>query len=98
MTASKTKQINEVATGHRVLDIAQARDYSIKIFRYDLIPTSYLYDEEAIKECLCHEIEKCLNSVDRVPPSGLKSLRTAYLVDVIANHQENKIQRSAYIC
>ena len=30
-------------------------------------------------------MEKCLNSDDMVPPSGWKSIRTAYLVDVMAN-------------
>ena len=44
-----------------------------------------MFNKEAIKQCLCHEIKKCLNSDDRVPPSGLKSLRRTYLVDVMAH-------------
>ena len=75
-TTSKKEKISEAAAGHRVLEIAQARGYSTKeLFRYDLIPTSYLFDEDGlmkklVKSALCHEMEKCLNSDDMVPPSG----------------------------
>ena len=46
-TTSKKKKISKAVAGHRVLEIAQARGCSTKgLFRYDLIPTSYLYDED----------------------------------------------------
>ena len=41
------EKISEAAAGHGVLEIAKARGYSTKeLFRYDLIPTSYLFDED----------------------------------------------------
>ena len=46
--ASKKRKINKAATGHKVQDIAQARGYSIKISRYDLTPTSYMYDKDGL--------------------------------------------------
>ena len=91
VTAIKKKKINEAAAGHRVLEIAQARGFSTKeLFSYDLIQTSYLYDDgglmkKPVKSALCHELEKCLNSADMVPPSDWKSIGTAYLLDVMAN-------------
>ena len=46
-TTSTKKKISEAAAGHSVLEIAQARGYSTKkLFRYDLIPTSYLFYED----------------------------------------------------
>ena len=45
VSASKKKQINEAATGHKVLDIAQARGYSTTNIQIYLILTS-LYDED----------------------------------------------------
>ena len=63
----------------RVLEIAQARGYSTKeLFRYDLIPTSYLFDEaglmkKPVKSALWHGMGKRLNSDDMVPPSGLNA-------------------------
>ena len=48
-TTSKKKKNSEAKAGHRVLEIAQARGYSTKeLFRYDLIPTSYLMDEDGL--------------------------------------------------
>ena len=41
--------------------------------------------KKPVKSALSHEMEKCLNSDDMVPPSGWKSIRTTYLVDVMAN-------------
>ena len=41
--------------------------------------------KKPVKSALCHELEKCLNSADMVPPSGWKISRTAYLVDIMAN-------------
>ena len=96
-TTSKKKKISEAAAGHKVLEIAQARGYSTKtLFRYDLIPTSYLFNEDGlmkkpVKSTLCHEMEKSLNSDDMVPPSGWKSIRTKYLVDVMANVRKIRI-------
>ena len=34
--------------------------------------------KKPVKSAFCHEKEKCLNSADRVPPSGRKSLITTY--------------------
>ena len=92
-TTSEKKQISGAATGHRVLEIAQARGYSIKeLIKYDLIPTSYVFYEDGlmkkpVKSALCHGMEWCLNSGDMLPPSGWKSIRTKYLVNVVANVQ-----------
>ena len=47
--------------------------------------------KKPVKSALCHEMEKCLNSDDMVPPSGWKSIRTTYLVDVIANVRKIRI-------
>ena len=41
--------------------------------------------KKPVKSALCHEMEKCLNSDDIVPPSGWKKIRTTHLVDVMAN-------------
>ena len=78
--------------------MAQARGFSTKeLFRYDTILTSYLFDEDGlmkkpVKGPLCHEMEKCLNSDDMVSPSDWKSIRTAYLVDVMANVRKIRIK------
>ena len=74
-------------------DTAQ-KNYSDMI---SFIPTSYLFGEDGlmkkpVKSDLCHEMEKCLNSDDMVPPSGWKSIITTYLVDVMANVRKIRIQ------
>ena len=46
LTATEQK-VNEAAAGHIVLEIAQASGYNTKdLFKYNLIPTSYLFDED----------------------------------------------------
>ena len=48
--------------------------------------------KKPVKSALCHEMENCLNSADMVPPSGWKSIRTTYLVDVMANVRKMRIK------
>ena len=48
--------------------------------------------KKPVKSALCHEMEKCLISDDMVPPSGWKSIRTTYLVDVMANIRKIRIK------
>ena len=48
--------------------------------------------KKPVKSALCHEMEKCLNSDDMVPPSGWKSTITTYLVDVIANVRKIRLK------
>ena len=46
VTATK-KKVNEAAAGHIILEIAQASGCNTKhLFKYNLIPTSYLFDED----------------------------------------------------
>ena len=56
-----------------------------------------MFDEDGlmkkpVKSAPCHEMEKCLTSDDMVPPSGWKSIRTTYLVDVMANVRKIRIK------
>ena len=58
---------------------------------------SYLFDEDGlmkkpVKSALRNEMEKCLTSDDMVPPSGWKSIRTTYLVDVMTNVRKIRIK------
>ena len=48
--------------------------------------------KKPVKSALCHGMEKCLNIDDMVPPSGWKSIRTKYLVDVMANVRKIRIK------
>ena len=57
----------------------------------------YVFDEaglmkKPVKSALCHEMEKCLTSDDMVPHSGWKSIRTTYLVDIMANVRKKRIK------
>ena len=58
---------------------------------------SYLFDEDGlmkkpVKSALRYEMEKCLTSEDMVPPSGWKSIRRTYLVDVMTNVRKIRIK------
>ena len=47
--------------------------------------------KKPVKSALCHEMEKCLTSDNMVPPSGWKSKRTTYLVDVMVNVRKRRV-------
>ena len=48
--------------------------------------------KKPVKSAPRHEMEKCLTSDDMVPPSGWKSTRTTYLVDVMTNVRKIRIK------
>ena len=48
--------------------------------------------KKPVKSALWHEMEKCLTSDDMMPLSGWKSIRTTYLVDVMAYVRKIRIK------
>lgn len=77
---------------NRVVEISRARGRSMReLIEYDLSPSYYLFDEEglmskSIKSGLMKELESNLIDEDQKEPNFTEpSVRTAYIVDVMAN-------------
>ncbi|KAL4238796.1 hypothetical protein ACF0H5_003503 [Mactra antiquata] len=95
---SKTKKFQKLTSGHRYLEICQARGNSIKeLFKYDLIESCYLFEDSGLikkstKSVLCHELEKFIDVSVEYSPSTWCEMNTVWLVDVMANIRKINIR------
>ena len=99
---SKQKNVvrKDLSQAQKVLDIARLRNYNIiKIFEYDLVSTSYLFDDDGFmtkpkKNDLITILEKNLLPENYVPPYKWELCPTSYIIDVLGIVRKLKLQRS----
>ena len=90
-TSRKCDVNKECAIALKTMDLARVREYDMKeLLKYDLIPTSYLFDSEQLmtkpaKSTLLLEVEKHLSSENYIDPNNWVHCKSAYLVDVMAS-------------